>query len=150
MGAQGQGLSCAKRPRTREMVGLTELDPILPEDGDADYNKWIKIGAGRPGPHHRDCHRDPIRGLPCIRKGAAWRLWRAIEDLYMVQGASLRYEAWMVLFAVRKTPTESYCDMYRRIENARNKIVRVNWKKLRGSKSYYFIGCHQVTFTPSP
>ena len=42
MGAQGQGLSCAKRPRTREMVGLTELDPILPEDGDADYNKWIK------------------------------------------------------------------------------------------------------------
>ena len=43
----------------------------------------------------------------------------------MLQGASLRYEAWMALFAVRKSPADSYCDMFHRIEDACNKIVRV-------------------------
>ena len=58
-------------------------------------------------------------------RGRAWHLWCAIEDYHVLQDASRRYEAWMMLFAVRKTPDEKYCDMYRRIEEARNRIVRV-------------------------
>ena len=31
----------------------------------------------------------------------------------------------MTIFGIRKTPDESYCDLYRRIETARKKLVRV-------------------------
>lgn len=31
----------------------------------------------------------------------------------------------MTLFRIRKTPDESYCDLYRRVETARKKIARV-------------------------
>jgi len=58
-------------------------------------------------------------------RGRAWDLWCAIEDYHVLRDASRRYEAWMMLFAVRKTPDEKCCDMYRRIEEARNSIVRV-------------------------
>ena len=58
-------------------------------------------------PHFELCHAH--------ERGRTWDLWRAIEDYHVLQDASLRYEAWMVLLAVRKMPGEKYCDMYRRI-----------------------------------
>ena len=38
---------------------------------------------------------------------------------------SAHAHAWVALFAVRKAPGESYCDMFRSIEDAYNKVVRV-------------------------
>ena len=41
-----------------------------------------------------------------------------------LQVASPRSESWVLLFAVRKQPDESYCDLFRRIEATGNRIVR--------------------------
>jgi len=36
-----------------------------------------------------------------------------------------KLQSWVMLFAVRKQPDESYCDLFRRIDAARNHIVHV-------------------------
>jgi len=43
-----------------------------------------------------------------------WPLWKAIEAQHVSQDASLRHEAWMQLFGIRKRPEETYLDLYRR------------------------------------
>lgn len=109
----------------REFVGLVEVDPIAPSPQDAGYDAWVKSEQVASGLiigtaadlHFEICHAH--------ERSPAWDLWVAIENCHIVQDASLRYDAWMGLFAVRKAPGETYCDMYRRIETARSKIVRV-------------------------
>ena len=54
----------------------------------------------------------------------------------MVEDASLRYDAWMDLFAVRKAVGESYCDMFCRIEAARSKIVHVTPADLSSKEQF--------------
>jgi len=54
--------------------------------------------------------------------GAVWPLWRAIETQHVLQDASLRHEAWMQLFGIRKRPEEAYLDLYRRVDNSHSRI----------------------------
>src|SRR5258706_4619787 len=109
----------------REIVGNAEIDPAPPDKDNTDYDKWVKseqmalglIISTASNLHFEICHT--------FERGPAWSLWHAIKDSHMLQDANLWYEAWMALFTVRKTPTESYCDMYRHIEAAHSKIVRI-------------------------
>jgi hypothetical protein len=113
----------------------TQGGPMPPEDAD-DLERWNKsecvalgliIGTATDL-HFELCHAHET--------GCAWDLWRAIEDCHVLQDASLRYEAWMMLFAVRKTPDEPYCDMFRRVEDARNRIVRVTPANLSSKQQF--------------
>jgi hypothetical protein len=65
-----------------------------------------------------------------------WVLWSAIEAYHVQQDACLPHEVWMLLFSFRKAPEESYLDVYRRVEDARDKIARITPTTLTRQQQY--------------
>lgn len=55
-------------------------------------------------------------------EGPLWDLWCAIECSHVSTDASLRREAWVELFNVRKQPDEGYTEYYRRGDALNSKI----------------------------
>ena len=98
------------RVNRRNLVDGTEVDPVAPDPDDVedDSRRWVKseqvalglmIGT-TSGLHFEFCHT--------FERGPAWRLCRAIGDSHILRdSSSLRYDAWMSLFAVRKTQSRS-------------------------------------------
>ena len=121
----------------RTVVEGVETDPSPPDPDDVDeFDSWMKseqVALGIMIATATDLHFEICHTYEC---GPAWGLWRAIEECHVVEDASLRYDAWMDLFAVRKAVGESYCNMFRRIEAARSKIVRVTPADLSSKEQF--------------
>ena len=110
----------------RTIVEGVEIDPSPPDPDDEDeFNSWMKseqVTLGIMIATATDLHFEICHSYKC---GLAWGLWHAVEECHVVEDASLCYNTWMDLFAVRKVVGEPYCDMFRCIEAARSKIVCV-------------------------
>jgi hypothetical protein len=89
----------------------TQGDPTPPEDAN-NFQRWNKskrvalglIISTATDLNFKLCHAHET--------GRTWDLWHTIKDCHVLQDVSLWYEAWMMLFAVHKTPDEPYCNIY--------------------------------------
>jgi hypothetical protein len=103
--------------RTKDTSG-TLLDPVAPTDA-AELEKWTRSERHAMGVimgTATDLHYELISKH---EGGGVWPLWKAIEGQHVTLDASLRHEAWMQLFGIRNRNGESYLDLYRRVDNAR-------------------------------
>jgi hypothetical protein len=55
--------------------------------------------------------------------GSVLELWKEIEGHHVQKDASLRHEAWSLLFALRKRPDDTYVDYFRRDEERASKTA---------------------------
>jgi hypothetical protein len=109
--------------RTKDNTGKYQ-DPTPPTD-DEDLKAWNKserVAQGVIMATASDLHLELIHRRS---EGPVWKMWTEIEAQHQQHDASLRHEAWMQLFAIRRKPSEPYIDLYRRVEAARAKIDRV-------------------------
>jgi hypothetical protein len=109
--------------RTKTATGAL-ADPVPPADP-AELERWNRserIAMGLVMGTANDQHLELIHKH---EEGSVWALWKAIEAHHVQRDASLRHEAWMQLFSIRKSTDEKYIDLHSRVDNARSKIDRV-------------------------
>jgi len=103
--------------------------PRLPTRRSADRAERVTIGVIMATAS--DLHLELIHKMS---EHSVWNVWKAIEAQHQQQDASLRHEAWMQLFAIRKEPNETYVDFYQQDEAARSKIDHVTPSDLTPAK----------------
>ena len=98
--------------------------PVHPADVD-DLAKWQvseEVVMGIIVTTAMDMHTELVNQF---EDGPLWDLWCAIKHSHVSTDASLRREAWVELFGVRKQPKEGYTDFFCRAEVQSTRIDRV-------------------------
>ena len=109
--------------RTTGASGIL-LDPVTLTDA-AELERWIRSERHAMGVIMGTAANLHYKLLSKHEHGGVWPLWRAIKAQHVLHDMSLRHEAWMQLFGIRKRSGETYLDLYRHVDNARSRIDRI-------------------------
>jgi len=109
--------------RTRDASGGL-VDPVAPTDV-TEAEKWIRSERHAMGVIMGTAADLHYELLSKHEHSGVWPLWEAIEAQHVSLDASLRHEAWMQLLGTRRRSGETYVDLYRRVDDARSRIIRI-------------------------
>ena len=100
------------------------VDPVPPTDPDELWawqkSEWVVWGVLL-----LTANKLHFELLEQYEDQSAWKIWQAIEEHHVQDDVSLRHEAWMQLFSIRKKEGESYIDLYHQVKTANAKINQV-------------------------
>ena len=100
------------------------VDPVAPADA-TGAEKWTRSEQHTMGiimGTTADLHYEL---LSKHEHGSVWPLWKAIEAQHVSLDTSLCHEAWMQLLGTRRRSGETYIDLYRCVDDARSRIIRI-------------------------
>ena len=128
--------------RTKDSAGKY-VDPTPPTDPDElkAWDKSERVAMGVIMATASDLHLEVVHKMS---EEPVWKVWKAIEAQHQQHDASLRHEAWMQLFVIQKKPSETYVDLYRRVEAARVKIDRVTPSDLTAAQRSEELGLFTI------
>jgi transposase InsO family protein len=116
--------------RTRDVTG-TLVDPVRPTDA-AELQAWETsegIAMGLVAGTAYDLHADLISEH---EGGRVLDLWKAIEGQHVQNDASLRHQAWNLLFAHQMRPDDDHIQYWRRGADIKARIDRITPASLTG------------------